>query len=259
MNNQNFVNISFDLLRDKLAYLCELNDIEFIGRFKKSFCGKELFMKLKVLKSLKIFFSVILVMFFLACIAGVICFKFLGLNYYIILSGSMKPDINVDDVVVSKSLSELEVRESIDVGDIATYYYDHPGEEPQYITHRVYEKAETDEGEMVYLFKGDNNNTVDRYSVKASQIRGKYVMTIGGFGTAFEFLTSFYGIIAIVFALLTIFGIDSTIGYLINVETEKNEASTIIGESDSENAVHDIDSSVKSDEETISVSNENAK
>ena len=42
MNNQNFVNISFGLLRDKLAYLCELNDIEFIKQ-EESYTSKASF------------------------------------------------------------------------------------------------------------------------------------------------------------------------------------------------------------------------
>ena len=42
VNNQNFVNIPFGLLRDKLAYLCELNDIEFIKQ-EESYTSKASF------------------------------------------------------------------------------------------------------------------------------------------------------------------------------------------------------------------------
>lgn len=178
--------------------------------------------KIKLLKSLKICFTVFLSLFLVICVACVILLKFSGLDYYIILSGSMQPDIKVDDVVVCKSISERDVAAEINVGDIATYYDFHNN---SYITHRVYETAKTDDGETIYLFKGDNNNTVDRYSIKPSQIRGKYVMTISGFGSAFEYFTGYGGIVFIVLVLVTLILVDGLIGYLLKDAIAKQEKS----------------------------------
>ena len=176
--------------------------------------------KIKLLKALKICFTIFLSLFLIICLACVVLFKFSGFSYYIIRSGSMTPDINVDDVVVCKDLMEQDVPDEIHVGDIATYYDFHNN---AYITHRVYETAETDDGETLYLFKGDNNNTVDRYSVKASQIRGKYVMTISGFGSAFEYFTSYGGIVFMILVLITLILFDSLIGYFLKEAQKKQE------------------------------------
>lgn len=165
----------------------------------------------RVLKAFRVVIYMVLVLFFIACVAGVILFKFSNLSYYVILSGSMRPDIDIDDVVISQNLSETDAYDALEIGDVATYF-----DGKNYITHRVYDKRQMDDGEYVFLFKGDNNNVVDKNTVKANQIRGKYLYTLKDGADVFGFITNYYGIITIILILVMLFLIDNTIVYAIN-------------------------------------------
>lgn len=179
---------------------------------------------MRVVKALKIFRAItwiIIVLYLLMCFAGFVLVKMSNLSYYVILSGSMQPEINVDDVVVSQNLDETEVDQKVSIGDVATYY-----DGKSYVTHRVYDKTSSQDGETVYIFKGDNNNTIDRYSVKATQIRGKQVYTLKNFAGIFEFLNSIYGMIALISVLLLLFMVENTLAYAINYQHEKLQSKT---------------------------------
>ena len=144
---------------------------------------------IKVLKISRIFILVIICLYLVCCFAGSYLLRFSNLSFYVIQSGSMQPEINIDDVVVAQKLDETEVYSVLKEGDIATYF-----DGSAYVTHRVYEKTVNENGENVFIFKGDNNNTIDRYSVKPEQIRGKQIFIIPDGEWIFEFLNSIYGI-----------------------------------------------------------------
>ena len=146
-----------------------------------------------------------------------------------IVSGSMQPEINIDDVVVCKVLSETEVDQNLDVGDVATYF-----DGKAYVTHRVFDKSTDKEtNETVFVFKGDNNNTVDRLRIRSSQIRGKQVYTLANFAGLFEFINSIYGTITLISILALLFVLENTFAYAINLKLTKlqSENSSENGES----------------------------
>ena len=104
--------------------------------------------------------------------------KVFGYSAFIIVSGSMEPTINVDDLIIIKE-------ENI------TY----KSNKNSIITHRITRI----ENELIYT-KGDNNNTEDE-PIKAPQIQGKLVYKIKGFGKIVTLLSSPIGI-AIFIAIL---------------------------------------------------------
>lgn len=93
--------------------------------------------------------------------------KIFGYGYAVVISGSMEPEISVNDIVYVKE------RDTYDVGDIITYEkYD------SYITHRIVDIKDGD-----YITKGDSNNSVDLDPVMAEQIEGKVVYVLPFFGS----------------------------------------------------------------------------
>lgn len=178
---------------------------------------KKLNMKsVKILKIARVVLHAIFGFIIVACVTGFLLFKFLNLNFYIILSGSMQPELNVDDLIIVQSVNETEAFDKLQVGDIATYF---DGKSP--VTHRVYEASKNEDGVPVFIFKGDNNNVVDRNSVSASQIRGKYLFKISNGGSMLEFLKSPYGFVTVGSILFLLFVLDNTFAYIIQMKQEK--------------------------------------
>lgn len=138
---------------------------------------------------------------------------------YVIVSGSMEPIIKVRDAVVVRRCEENE----IEIGDVVTY---RSMDESYYgilITHRVV-NIEMQNGEKLFITKGDANETIDRSPVKFSQIQGKVAMRIPKIGYLKDFLTSHEGlIIAIVLPSIGIVGYD--ILKLFKVGKRKEEKS----------------------------------
>ena len=87
---------------------------------------------------------------------------------YIVLSGSMEPNIKIGDLIIVK---EYKI-EDIQKGDIITFEID-----DKIITHRI---IEIKDGK--YITKGDNNNVEDDFSVRVENIKGKFVLSLPKIG-----------------------------------------------------------------------------
>ena len=105
---------------------------------------------------------------------------FLDMNPYVIVSGSMEPELPVG----SLCMIDCQQKEP-ETGDIISYK---AGD--SVITHRVVEV--TDEG---YVTKGDANDTKDPGIVKPKQVFGTYVFNIPKAGYAVMFFRSLKGIV----------------------------------------------------------------
>lgn len=85
-----------------------------------------------------------------------------------------------DDVIFIADAS----KENLKVGDIISF------RTGDYInTHRII-RIEEQNGEEVYITKGDNNKAEDRTPVKFHDIQGKYLFRLPGFGKVIEILKS---------------------------------------------------------------------
>lgn len=120
-----------------------------------------------------------------------------GFRPYIVLSGSMEPNLQVGDMVVSKKVNQ----DQIEIGDIITF----EDESGATITHRVVDIIIKD-GEKLYQTKGDNNNTKDIGLVSIKNIKGEYTFKISGIGKIVAQIITPTGLILIILVI--------TIGYM---------------------------------------------
>lgn len=96
--------------------------------------------------------------------------SFLGIKTYVIISGSMEPNIDIGDIVIVKEEKNLQV------GDVISY---RKGQ--SVITHRIVNITE-ENGEKEYKTKGDNNNTEDSEIIFNNNIEGKVIRVVPKLG-----------------------------------------------------------------------------
>ena len=122
---------------------------------------------------------------------------FFGYKNFVIISESMEPTINVDDSIFVKEVAE----EDLKVNDIISYNIN-----GEIITHRIV-KIQNEDGEKIYITKGDNNRAEDKWKVTYEDIEGKYILKINGFGKFMEMLKSkvFLGILIILIILSIVY------------------------------------------------------
>ena len=77
--------------------------------------------------------------------------NFFGIKTFVIISGSMEPNLKISDIVIIKRCEQNELKEN----DIISF---RSGQ--SVITHRINKIIETENG-VEYITKGDNNNTKD--------------------------------------------------------------------------------------------------
>lgn len=116
-----------------------------------------------------------------------------------VISGSMEPTLKIGSVVV------VSPAESYQVGDIVTFRTG--GERIPPTTHRI-EDVKVEEGELIYITKGDANPIEDIEETKEGDIMGKALFSIPYLGYLVNFLKTPIGFLLLVGlpALLIIFG-----------------------------------------------------
>lgn len=103
-----------------------------------------------------------------------------GYKPFIVLSGSMEPTIMTGDLAISK---EVDDKTTLKVGDIISF----KNKEGIVITHRIV-NITTEDGELAFETRGDNNYENDQELVKASTIEGKFIQNIHGLGNVAMFI-----------------------------------------------------------------------
>jgi len=93
----------------------------------------------------------------------------------VIISGSMRPHIDVGDIVIVKSVEA----ELVEVGDIIQFI---ELEQQIRINHRVIEIREDDRGQPLFVTKGDANNSIDSDPVIVEQLKGRVIQVIPKIG-----------------------------------------------------------------------------
>ncbi len=140
------------------------------------------------IKTLWNLFQAALIVLLVLILAGSLYMKFtnspsvLGWSWLEILSGSMEPEIGLDDLIVNKA------QDSYQVGDIITYQNG-----SSLTTHRIVGEAENG-----FITKGDANNTVDTTPVTRDRIVGKVVFTIPRAGLVLGWLRTPMGMLCMV-------------------------------------------------------------
>lgn len=111
---------------------------------------------------------ILIVLLALAFVGG----KILGMQTYIVLSGSMEPTYSTGSLLYVKDVEPSELSE----GDVITYRL--TGD--TLVTHRIVEMVPSEENpsDMLYRTKGDANETEDANLVSADQLVGTPVFNI---------------------------------------------------------------------------------
>lgn len=110
--------------------------------------------------------------------------RLVGLEVFVVLSGSMEPAYQTGSVIYVKEVDpeELEIR------DVITFQLD----EDTIATHRITEITEID-GQTAFRTKGDANDLEDAAAVPASRVVGTPVFTIPYLGYLVEYIHSTSG------------------------------------------------------------------
>ena len=127
-------------------------------------------------------------------------------NAYVVLTGSMLPEIQVYDVVITKKVAAEKLKE----GDVITFASADSRFLGTIITHRIIKKNPPS-GTEGYTFqtRGDNNNVADNALVPANNIYGKVILKIPKLRYLQDFLASDGGwIIVILIPCLTVISYD---------------------------------------------------
>ena len=101
----------------------------------------------------------------------------LGFGMAVVVSGSMEPELSVNDVVV------VCPQDSYEVGDVVVFQNDH-----SLVVHRIIEKLDED----MILTQGDANNTPDD-PVALKNVKGKMMFSIPFLGMLVTFFKSLPG------------------------------------------------------------------
>ena len=115
---------------------------------------------------------------------------FFGYKTFSIISGSMEPKININDIVIVKNVDKNQIK----INDIITFKI-----EDETITHRVINIKQID-NKLIYTTKGDSNEVTDIEKIEYNQIAGKYVGKLPKIGKLLSILKNKY-----IFGLILIF------------------------------------------------------
>lgn len=93
-----------------------------------------------------------------------------GYSFFRVMTGSMEPEIPVNSMIVVEKVDSRE----LEIGDVISFFSRDPSLYGEVNTHRILEIEEQD-GELVFLTKGDANNVSDQYLTLEEDIIGKVV------------------------------------------------------------------------------------
>lgn len=120
----------------------------------------------------------------------------MGIKPFIVLTGSMEPNIKSGDLVLVKEVDIEQLKE----GDIIAFRH---MEEDVVLIHRIVGR-ETEE-EIILRTKGDNNQTEDKLNVNCENIEGIYIMRFEKIGKIAMFMRSHEGVVISILAIISIF------------------------------------------------------
>ena len=115
-------------------------------------------------------------------------------NAYVIVSGSMVPNINIQDGVIIKREKMKDLKQ----GDIITFVTHDPRYDGYVITHRIIGTEKTTDNKYYFRTKGDANSVEDSYLVSEQDIYGKVFLTVPKIGFLRVFLSKSIGWIVLV-------------------------------------------------------------
>lgn len=117
-----------------------------------------------------------------------------GYKSFVILTGSMEPNLMPGDMIFAKS----STKENLKVGDIITFWQNDTSTST---THRIVDIIEKD-GKTYYQTKGDNNSSNDSDLVPYEKIVGTMIFRVSKMGKMLMGISSTGGIALILIVIL---------------------------------------------------------
>ncbi|MCL1952799.1 MAG: signal peptidase I [Oscillospiraceae bacterium] len=121
-----------------------------------------------------------------------------GVSPLIVESGSMAPEILVDDLIFVKKVNA----DDLQADEIIAFQ---PLGEKVVVTHRIVELRTEEDGRTVFVTKGDANNVADSDPCEKYQVVGRYIGRLAGVGRIALFLKEPLGMILCVAVPLALF------------------------------------------------------
>ncbi len=122
-----------------------------------------------------------------------------GIKTFCIVSGSMRPEIDINDVVIVKEVPETE----INVGDVISFNTD-----GEIVTHRIIAIEKGQYNKNLYITKGDANNVEDEEKITYEDIEGKYINKIPKVGKIIFALKSKTTLVIVLAVLILLYMIE---------------------------------------------------
>ena len=145
--------------------------------------------------------------------------QIMGYTALRIVTGSMAPTYDVDTLVIVKDTKASEIKKD----DVISFY----SADPLLVnTHRVVEVRE-ENGQRVFVTKGDSNNVVDAYNVEEKYLIGKVVYASIILGKLSRIISNpivFLPVILIPLAVILISNLVSTMMLAKKIAREEEEA-----------------------------------
>lgn len=126
--------------------------------------------------------------------------SFFNIELYTVISESMSPRLNINDIVIVKKGYEIE---SYKKGNIITFIRGN-----EVITHRI-ERVISADMRPAFITKGDNNKVEDEDLVKYEDIIGKVVLTMPKIGALVNLLKNKFFFVSILCLLFGIMHFDN--------------------------------------------------
>lgn len=149
--------------------------------------------------------------------------SFMGYKPFIVLSGSMEPEIMPGDLIITKTVDPEEIA----AGDIISFRAD----ESVVVSHRVTEVRT--EGGLAFLTKGDANTGADAGAVRPEDIEGKYISRIAGVGSIAMFLQTPLGLLIFVIIPLCLFILYDVVSRKVRGKRERSREAELEAELES--------------------------
>ncbi|MGM0436493.1 MAG: signal peptidase I, partial [Bacillota bacterium] len=124
--------------------------------------------------------------------------KIYGFKPYVVLTQSMEPEINVDDVVIVNRPDT----DALEEGDIITFHADINNDgEKNIVTHYIYSIEEDASGDIEIRtrrhYEDPDNISPDPWVVTEDDVLGSYLFTVPNVGVVIRFLQSPFGLAAL--------------------------------------------------------------
>lgn len=164
-----------------------------------------------MLKKLKYIFGIIMLLVFIISLFYIMYIRItgevpsaFGITVTRVYSEDMEPEIDIGEVVILQDVDPSELK----LGDVITYKADALDFEDRFVTHQISKEPYEVDGVYYFSTRGLKSDAVDDPEIDESQLRGKLIYKIPFVGTVYDFITAWYGMIAVVIIVIVLYGGD---------------------------------------------------